>query len=89
MLRLTPGQNRSHRTLLKAEGRLMGEWVDLLEAECGRMSTGAEPLELDLEGVIDVDTRGLETLRRLRRGPVTLVGCTPILLALLAQERQP
>lgn len=89
MLRLTQIPNGSSLPLLRAEGRLMGEWVELLEAECGQLAGGTQPLDLDVGGVIDVDARGLEALRRLQRGPVNLIGCTPILSALLAQEKLP
>lgn len=89
MLRLTQTPNGSRRPTLKAEGRLVGEWAELLETECSRLTGSAEALELDLAGVIDVDARGLEVLRRLQRGSVNLIGCTPILLALLAQESLP
>ncbi len=89
MLRLTTIPSGTRGQTLKAEGRLMGEWADLLEAECRKLARETQPLELDMGGVIDVDTRGLEALRRLQQGPVTLTGCTPILLALLAQEKLP
>lgn len=89
VLRLTPTRNGSTRPLLKAEGRLVGEWADLLESECAALVGATGALDLDLGGLIDVDARGLEVLRRLQRGPVALVGCTPILLALLAQESLP
>lgn len=89
MLRLTQTRNGSNRPLLKAEGRLVGEWADLLETECATLVGAHTALDLDLGGVSDVDARGLDVLRRLQRGPVALIGCTPILLALLAQESLP
>jgi hypothetical protein len=74
--------------MVKAEGRLVGEWAVLLEAECARLAGEFQAVDLDLAGVIDIDARGLEGLRRLKKGPVNLMGCTPILLALLAEEEK-
>ncbi len=89
MLRLTQVLNGSRRPTIKAEGRLVGEWAGLLEAECARLAGEFQAVDLDLAGVNDVDARGLEGLRRLKQGPVNLVKCTPILLALLAEEEKP
>ncbi len=85
MLRLTLKNADSRRPLMTAEGRLIGEWSVLLDAECARVLQGASRLDLDIAGVTDVDAQGLSVVRRLARGAVTLTGATPIMAALLEE----
>ena len=86
MLRLTLKPIGTRRAEIHAEGRLVGEWVALLAAECDRLLGAGQRIDLDLGAVADVDAGGLVVLRRLRRASVTLSGCTPILLSALAEE---
>ena len=86
MLRLTLTGDGSTQAQMKAEGRLVGEWAGLLEAECSRLLSQSQRVELDMGGITDVDARGLEALRRLRKQSVTLTSCTPLMLALMAEE---
>ncbi len=83
MLRLTIGTNGGKHPRIRAEGRLVGDYASLLESECLRVLREAPEIELELAEVTDVDARGLAALRRLRGQPIALIGCTPILLALL------
>lgn len=84
MLRLTVKSGPA-RVAIMAEGRLVGEWVAVLESECLRL-LGDGAVELDLGAVTDVDSRGLMTLRRLRREAISLRGLSPLMQALLAEE---
>jgi ABC-type transporter Mla MlaB component len=86
MLRLTIPTAESGSSVIVAEGRLVGEWVDLLEAESHRILKTSRRVELDISAVNDVDTRGLVVLRRLRREAVVLRGLSPLMLALLSEE---
>ena len=86
MLRLTLTGDGTTQPQMKAEGRLVGDWAVLLETECSRLLNQSARIELDMGGVTDVDARGLEALRRLRRQSVTLTACTPLMLALMAEE---
>jgi anti-anti-sigma regulatory factor len=86
MLRLTQKPIGTRGAAIHAQGRLVGEWVALLEAECDRALRDRDALELDLAGVTDVDAEGLMALRRLRKRAANLVGCTPILLAMLEER---
>jgi ABC-type transporter Mla MlaB component len=86
MLRLTVAPDGSAPSTILAEGRLVGEWVDLLEGECRRLQKTAGQVELDIGAVTDVDSRGLVVLRRLRREAVVLRGLSPLMLALLSEE---
>lgn len=86
MLRLTVAPAGSSPATVFVEGRLVADWADLLETECRRVMKSAGQVELDLSSVIDVDTRGLVVLRRLRQEAVVLRGLSPLMLALLSEE---
>jgi ABC-type transporter Mla MlaB component len=88
MLRLTARPDASGSTIL-AEGRLVGEWADLLEAECVRLAREVGKVELDLEAVTDIDSRGLMALRRLCREAIVLRGLSPLMQAVLSEETTP
>lgn len=86
MLRVTVAPAGASASTVTIEGRLVGDWADLVEAECRRVRKATGKVELDLKSVIDVDSRGLVVLRRLRQEAVELQGASPLLLALLSEE---
>ena len=86
MLRLTLNDHDASRPAIRVEGRLVGDWAGLLEEECSRFVAMGAPLDLDLAEVTDVDKQGLAVLRRLRGGPISFTGCTPLLLSLITGE---
>jgi hypothetical protein len=66
MLRITRMDCEDGTVRLKLEGRLVGEWVGLLERTCGDLHRGLQrALVLDLEGVSFARQEGLDLLRRL------------------------
>lgn len=87
MLRLTVTfRGERLASCISAEGRLVGDWTALLESECRTLLGRGVPVELDLAKVCDIDTQGIDVLRRLRREAVLVQGISPIMLALLAEE---
>ena len=86
MLRLTRTQERPHQVTLKAEGRMVAEWVDLLEAECLELASGERQVLLDLGDVSYLDRHAVEILRRLTNGQISIVNCSPLLEELLAED---
>ena len=86
MLRLTRTQERPDRITLKAEGRMVAEWVDLLVSECRELASGERQVLLDLEDVSYLDRRGVEMLRELIHGRISIVSCSPLLKELLAED---
>lgn len=86
MLRLTVLAGGSVPSVILVEGRLVGEWADLLEAEYRRTRVADGKVSLDIGAVTDVDSRGLLVLRRLRQEAVVLRGLSPLMLALLSEE---
>ena len=86
MLRLTRTQEHPHQVTLKAEGQLVAEWVDLLEAECLELASGERQVLLDLGDVSYLDHRAVEILRRLTNGRISIVNCSPLVADLLAED---
>jgi len=86
MLRLTRSTHRRGHVVLKAEGRIVGEWVRLLEEECRGLAREHDDLVLDLEAVSYLDQNAVRLLRSLASESVSLVNCPPLLEELLAEE---
>ena len=67
MLRITRIDRDEEGVVLKLEGRLVDEWVDLLRETCEAHQRKMEtPLSLDLSAVAFADKEGRELLRRLK-----------------------
>ena len=71
---------------LKAEGRIVGGWVDLLErAALGALADGFHAI-IDVRDVSFADAAGIVMLRRLARTGVRLVDPSPYVAALLDED---
>ena len=81
MLRITRLAPDAGTPCLRVEGRLVGDWVELLDAEVA--SAKHSMLSLDLSGVEFADARGLSLLQRLSEHGVEFVACSPLLNSLL------
>ena len=65
------------------EGRLVAEWVPVLESETLALLEQCSQVELNLAGVNFVDATGVATLRRLVTRGVRMINTTPLVKALL------
>ena len=83
MLRLTSIHHADRGVTLVVEGRIEGEWSAFLARECAALIDGGLRVCLDLSGVRDADPGGIDCVRRLVRGSVTLVRCAPLIQELL------
>lgn len=84
MLRITRAEDREASVIrVRAEGRVVSDWVEVLERECQMSLEQAQRVEIDLAGVTFIDGRGVAMLRRLRTGRVGIVNCSPFLDDLL------
>ena len=81
MLRITRLALDAGAPCLRVEGRLVGEWVELLDSEVA--SAEHSKLSLDLSGVEFADARALSLLQRLSEHGVDFVACSPLLSSLL------
>lgn len=64
---------------LKVEGRLSGEWVELLEGELAEASRLTAILSLDLAAVDFASAQATEVLRAATARGVRVVACSPFL----------
>lgn len=76
----------SRRVVLIVEGRIVGEWSDVLEDECLKQIRSGLRVALDLSGVDFISRRGIEALDRLVRIGTEIRSCSPLIADLLEQE---
>ncbi len=86
LLRITQiGESPSLATL-KVEGRVVSDWVSVLEGESLKLLREKGIVVLDFSNVSFVDRQGVEALRRLRAGHVRIINCSPLIEDLLNGE---
>ena len=84
MLRITEVGDRGTETTLYVEGRIVSEWVGVLQEECWRvLQESSRRLRLDLGAVTFIDPRGVLALRWLTTEGVALVNSPAFIDALL------
>jgi anti-anti-sigma regulatory factor len=71
---------------LALQGRIVAEWADLLERECAELMRPKLRVVLDLSEVVFIGRYGVEVLGRLGRAGARIIGCTPLIAAMLEQE---
>ena len=86
MLRIQRDELDAHTVGLLLHGRIAAEWAELLERECEELSRSGFRVVLDLSEVVFIGRSGLEALGRLNRADVRIVGCSPLIAAMLEQE---
>ena len=66
--------------VLRLEGRLAGQWIELLEEVCKGGTSGEDQvLTLDLSGVTFASKEGISLLQSLQDQGVKCVFCSPFL----------
>ena len=84
MLRITEVVDSGTETTLHVEGRIVSEWVGVLQEECRRVLQGSSRrLRLDLRAVTFIDPRGVLALRRFTAEGVAIVNSPAFIDALL------
>jgi len=83
---LTQTKGNSREVVLKAEGQVVAEWVGLLEGECRKLMNNDERVLLDLAEVSYADRRGVQVLRELAKGSLSIINCAPLVQELLNEE---
>lgn len=86
MLRITALNPTPALVTLTVEGRIVGEWVHVLERECLAHTREGLPVRLDFTGVSTVDCDGVAMLQRLAPSGVEIVNPSPYVRALLGEE---
>ena len=75
MLRISKAAANPSLVTLRVEGRVVAEWVPVLERECWLALRENGHVRLDLSAVTFVDSRGLAALRRLGANTVEIINC--------------
>lgn len=86
VLRILIGDVETHRVVLILQGRIVGEWAEVLESECLELGQAGLHVALDLSGVVFIGRLGFEVLDRLGRAGVEIKGCPPLIADMLEQE---
>ena len=68
---------------LRVEGRIVAEWVPVLERECWLALLENGHVRLDLSAVTFVDGRGVAALRRLGANALEIINCPEFIGELL------
>ena len=86
MLRIQRNDTNGRTVILLLQGRIVAEWANLLERECVELMRSDVRVVLDLGEVVFIGRAGLEALTRLDRAGAKVIGCTPLIAAMLEQE---
>jgi ABC-type transporter Mla MlaB component len=68
---------------LRVEGRVVAEWVPVLERECWLALQENGRVRLDLSAVTFIDGRGVAALRRLGANALEIINCPEFIEELL------
>jgi anti-anti-sigma regulatory factor len=83
VLRISRVDQEGAGVCLLVEGRLSGDWVDLLEHELAEASRTTPSLALDLAAVDFASQQATEMLRAATARGVRVIACSPFLAKLL------
>ena len=83
LLRITRVIEGSSGTTLRVEGRIVAEWVAVLERECWLAFEDKKPVRLDLSAVRFIDSRGVAVLRHLGANEFEVIECPEFIAELL------
>lgn len=84
MLRISRvAESPSLAATLRVEGRVVAEWVPVLERECWLALQENGRVRLDLSAVTFIDGRGVAALRRLGAHALEMINCPEFIEELL------
>ena len=83
MLRISRAAESPSLATLRVEGRVVAEWVPVLERECRLALQENGHVRLDLSAVTFADDRGVAALRRLGSNALEIINCPEFIGELL------
>jgi anti-anti-sigma regulatory factor len=83
VLRITKITENGSPVILKLEGKILADWVNLLERECRSLIDQEKRVRLDFSGVSYMDLSGVEMMRQFPSGKVTIVNAPDFIADLL------
>lgn len=85
MLRITEVADSPSVVTLRMEGRVVSEWVAVLEEEVLKHLRQAREVRLDFSGVTFIDRRGVEMLRQIPGDRLQITNCSGLVGDLLSR----
>jgi anti-anti-sigma regulatory factor len=79
MLRILEEKTTDDSTILRLDGRIVGQWVEVLRESCEQVFQSNGDVTLDLTGVSFADHDGVRLLRQLDQRQVRLINCSQFL----------
>lgn len=89
MLRITTVAESNSLVTLKLEGRIVSDWVSVLERECLTLLQKKQPVRLDFSAVTFIDGRGVAMLKRIKSENLQIINCAALLEDLLKGGGEP
>lgn len=86
MVRITIKDAGTEKTTVKIEGRIVLDWIQVVESECHDLLSRGESVFLDLSGVIFVGSEGASMIRRLLDKGCVLANCPLFIQHVLIQQ---
>lgn len=83
MLKITKKEMNGSRVILKLEGKITGQWAELLDGECRAELKRRTSIQLDCSGVDFLDEKGVKVLKSLPHKQVTLISAPRFVMELL------
>lgn len=88
MLRITTVEQPPSQVILKLTGRIVADWVTLLEEYCLSWLQKGKKVLLDCAEVTFIDARGVEMLQRIESDNLRLLNCSAFIHSLLREGRK-
>jgi anti-anti-sigma regulatory factor len=86
MLRITRSVENHSSVTLKLEGRIVSQWVAVLEQECLLLRQKKQNVVLDFSSVTFIDSQGIEMLKQLLSQKIKIINCPAFILETLNHE---
>lgn len=83
MLRITEISEIADSVTLKVEGRIVSEWVTVLEQECLKWLRAKPEVLLDFSEVTFIDHNGVAMLKRIASANLRLINCPALIHEML------
>ncbi len=75
MVRITLNDTAPGMTVVEIEGRIVSEWINVVETECQALLSEKQNVLLDFSGVNFVEEEGVRMIRRLLHKGCRVVNC--------------
>lgn len=88
MLRITKIFESAEAVTLKVEGRIVTDWVTVLEQESLALLQQKQQVSLDFSEVGFIDNHGVEMLKRIASEKLRCLNCPPLIEEILKETEE-